>query len=156
MHKQLSKLNIEELDKLTRLSGVVKYSDKIEHIGVNGYSRLSVYNTSKWYDWNRQQKQEFKSCFEDELSNKAIIGWFLKFPKNVGFLDKMEYWKNTNSAGVVLAYALHDGQEIYINENKVEVSIGEGIAFSLRTTHEVKTKLTDQHWACLLTMSMPG
>jgi len=155
MNKKLSNLTIENLDKLARLSRVVNYSDKIEHIGVNGYSQLSVYNTSKWYNWTRQQKQEFKSCFDTEFSNKALIGWFLKFPKDTGFLDKMEYWKNTDSAGVVLAYAICDNQEIYLNENKVEVNKGEGIAFSLRAMHEVKSKLTDQHWACLMTMSMP-
>jgi len=156
MHKQLPKLTTENLNKLENLSNTIVYRDKIEHIGVNGYSRLSVYNTSKWYDWSRQQKQEFKSCFENTLSNKAIIGWFLKFPKDTGFLDKMEYWKKTNSAGIVLAYAMRDDQEIYLDETKVSVNEGEGIAFSLRTTHEIKSKITEQNWACLMTMSMPS
>jgi len=156
MYKQIPKLVDENLIKLVNLSNVVSYRDKIEHIGVNGYNRLSVYNTSKWYDWTRQQKQEFKSCFENDFSNNAIIGWFLKFPKTIGFLDKIDYWKTTNSAGIILAYALNDEQNIYLNDEKVIVRKGEGIAFSLRNTHEVKTKATEQNWACLMTMSMPS
>jgi hypothetical protein len=156
MHKQLPNLTNNNITKLENLSSSIGYRDKIEHIGVNGYNRLSIYNTSKWYDWTRQQKQEFKSCFEDDFSNKAIIGWFLKFPKTTGFLDEIDYWKTTNAAGIILAYALNDGQDIYLNHNKVVVNKGEGIAFSLRLTHEVKAKPTEQNWACLMTMSMPA
>ncbi len=156
MYKQLPKLTNDNLIKLENLLDIVSYKNKIEHIGVNGYNRLSVYNTSKWYDWTRQQKQEYKSCFENEFTDKALIGWFLRFPKTTGFLDKIEYWKTTNAAGIILAYALDDGQDIHLDGNKIVVNKGEGIAFSLRTTHEVKVKATEQNWACLMTMSMPG
>lgn len=155
MYKKLTNLPIENLQKLQELSRIVIYKNKIEHLGVHGYQRLSIYTNSKWYDWTRQQKQEFKSCFETDYVNKAIIGWFINYPKEVGFLDRTEYWKTTNSAGIVLAYALTDGLDIHLNDTRVTVNQGEGIAFSLRIPHEIKAKTVDQRWACLMTMSMP-
>ena len=155
MYKKLIDLTNDNLVKLESLSDSVAYNSKIQHVGEHGYDQLSVYDTSKWYDWNRAQKQEFKSCFEYDLSNKALIGWFLKFPKTTGFLDLMNYWKDTDSAGVIIAYALEENQDIYLNGVKVVVHKGEGIAFSLRTEHEVKKKATEQKWACMMTMSMP-
>lgn len=154
-HKQLISLTSETVSKLSNLSDNVQYSSKIEHLGVNGCDRPSVYISSKWYDWTRQQKQEFKICFDSAYTDAALIGWFLKYPKDTGFLDRTEYWKNTNSAGIVLAYALNDGQDIHLDDVKVPVLKGQGIAFSLRIPHEVKAKNTEQRWACLMTLSVP-
>jgi hypothetical protein len=154
MYKKLANISNESVIKLEALNAIVKQSNEIQHVGVNGYNKLSVYTTSKWYDWTRAQKQEFKNCFAPELVEQSLIGWLLTFPRTTGFLDLMDYWKDTDSAGVIVAYAL-DNNEIYLNGTRVVVHQGEGIAFSLRTEHEVKKKAIEQKWACMMLLSMP-
>jgi hypothetical protein len=155
MYKRLIKMAPQQVDRLSALMLQVKMNDTTEHYGVNGFEKISVYTGSKWYDWNRLQKKEFKECFDSNYISKALIGWFLHFPANTGFLDLTRYWEDKSIANSVISYALTDS-EIWLNNECVTVAKGEGIAFSLRVPHEVKTKSAEQNWACLMTSTVPA
>lgn len=150
MIEQIENLEADKIATLKDLqSSVNLVSDKIR-LGVNGASRLSVYSFSKWKAWDRTTRNRFKECFSDDYVNDALIGWFLHLPANTGFLDQQNAWVNEKVAGTVIAYSLSDSNNIWIAGNEARISTGEGIKFSLKNIHEIKTSSTDKNWACLM------
>lgn len=149
MYTKLSKLNQDKIEFLEMLSKQVTYRNNNIRMGANGPEKASVYLYSKWFDWDRNQRKAYKSCFDPALSGNAIMGWFLKFPKDTGFLDLMTYWVNHQLSGTVVSFALSN-QEILLNGEKVPVLSGEGIKFSLKIPHEIKSSNTETTWACLM------
>lgn len=149
MYEKLTNLNSNQLDALQQLFGNVDFTDKNIRVGASGTTKMSKYVHSRWYDWNRQQKTSFKNCFNPAYSENALVGWFLKFPANQGFLDLMNYWVDKKMAGVVVAYALTNNT-IIINSNQISVKAGEGIKFSLKNPHEIRVSPAEQRWACLM------
>lgn len=139
------------LDALQTLANAVSYTNKNIRVGASGANRMSKYVYSRWYDWNRQQKVTFKNSFSAEQANNALVGWFLKFPANQGFLDLMDYWVDKPMAGIVVAYALTNNN-IVINGNQISVKSGEGIKFSLKHPHEIRVSPSEQRWACLMSL----
>lgn len=149
MYTKLIKLSDEKILFLDNLSNQVSYRTNNIRVGANGPEKMSVYSYSKWFDWNRIQRRDYKSSFSSELSNEAMMGWFLKFPQTVGFLDLMTYWIGNKLAANVASFALKD-QEIIINGQKIPVLRGEGIKFSLAVPHEIKPSNHEMKWACLM------
>lgn len=149
MYETLPTLTEESITKLTDLQLSVSLSNKDIRLGASGINNISVYEQSKWTTWTREQKLTFKEVM-GSFVEKAIVGWFLKFPANSGFLDTMNAWAESKSAGTIVAYALKDGQNIWINGSEVTVNKGEGIKFNLKHIHEVKPSNNDQIWACLM------
>lgn len=149
MYEKLSNLNSNQLDALQNLCGSVSFTDKNIRMGASGTTRISKYVYSRWYDWNRQQKLTFKNSFDPYYSDNALVGWFLKFPANQGFLDLMNYWTDKKMAGNVIAYSLTNNT-IVINSNQIAVKTGEGIKFSLKNPHEIRVSPAEQRWACLM------
>ena len=145
-------LDLENLNKLKQLASIVEYSSTSTRLGVNNFDALSVYEFSKWNKWTRNQRLEFKSCLPQEEIESSVIGWFLNFPATTGFLDTMDYWKDTVSAGTITAYSLTPNNKIIIDNEEINVSEGKGIKFSLRNAHAVNTSQTESRWACLMLM----
>jgi hypothetical protein len=150
MYETLTNLNPENLTVLRNLRDQLEYNSNIVRLGMSGTSNPSVYQVSRWKTWTRIQKNDFKNQFSQEFLSTAIMGWIVKYPANTGFLDKMNAWVDSKVAGTVIAYALEDSQNIWINDTEVIVNSGEGIKFSLKHLHEIKTQGTDQSWACLM------
>ena len=123
-------------------------SDNIR-LGANGTAKISNYSYSRWYDWTADQRMAFKSAFGPEV-DKAIVGWFLTFPANTGFLDLMTYWEDKKMAGKIIAYALHNNQRMCINGIEQTINRGEGVKFSLRVPHEVNINSIKQDWVCIM------
>jgi hypothetical protein len=145
-------LSSENLTALNTLkSGVTFVSNNIR-LGVNNVDRLSVYDYSKWKTWTRTQRSNFKNCFAEADVNKAVIGYFLKFPANTGFLDEMNTWQDATSVGTIVAYSLTENNSITIDGQTVSVAKGQGIEFSLKNTHAVSASATESNWACLMLM----
>lgn len=151
MYKKLETLTKTKLTKLQTLFSQVTFTDKNRRVGANGLAKMSIYTYSKWTSWTRIEKAAYKECFNVKFIDKAVVGWFLHFPKDTGFLDVMNYWLDEPVAGIIVAYALDD-QEIIIDNEIVKVAAGEGIEFSLKQLHEIKPASKDQNWACLMTL----
>jgi len=152
MHTTLPALSNEQLTTLLGLIEQIEFTDKKKRMGVNGVNNVSVYTYSKWKSWNRNQVKEFKSMFSNPDIDRSIIGWFLKFPAEVGFLDLMTTWVG-KPCGSIIAYSLADSQVIWLNGREVTVNRGQGIKFSLSVPHEVKPVSFEQNWACLMLVS---
>lgn len=117
-------------------------------IGASGQSKLSVYKDTRWFKWSPEQRQRFKDAFPNKMHTKALVGYFIEFPKNGGFLDEMDAWADQgDAASVIIAHALKDGQNIVISGEKVVLNAGEGIAFKISKVHEVKPSEFDALWA---------
>jgi len=151
MYKKLSKLNQESVNNLIELYDEVQFINKNIRTGASGIEKMSVYFYSKWKTWNRHQTSKFKNCFSQTLVDNSLIGWFLKFPSNKGFLDLMTTWVGKD-CGTVYAYALEDNQKIWLNGIEITVNKGEGIEFCLSIPHEVKLSSLEQKWACLMSL----
>lgn len=149
MYKKISVLSNESLSLLTSLIQEVNFSDKNIRLGANGANKLSKYSHSRWFNWNATQRSLFKSSFGSE-SQKAIVGWFLTLPADTGFLDLMTYWQDKIMAGTIIAYALDNDQRIWLNNNEIILNRGEGLEFSLRIPHEIKSSSVQQKWACIM------
>jgi hypothetical protein len=149
MYEIMTPLTSESIEILTALQHSVSMDSRNIRLGKNGYDKLSDYEESKWTSWTRQEKSTYKAVMGN-LIDKSLIGWFLRFPENSGFLDEMDYWVNRPSAGLVVAYALKDNQKICIAGEEITVNKGEGIRFSLKEIHEVKSGQSEQIWACLM------
>lgn len=145
-------LSSENLTTLDNLKSTVNFLSNSTRLGANNFDKLSVYEFSKWKTWNRQQRSNFKSCFDSADIEKAVIGWFLKFPANTGFLDTMNAWQDATSAGTIVAYSLTTNNKIVVNGQEIAVNRGEGIEFSLTNTHSVSLSASDSDWACLMLM----
>ena len=145
----LSSANLTALDALKSnvdfVSGVIR-------LGANNYGNLSKYEVSKWKGWNRTQRSAFKSYFAEEDINKAVIGYFIKFPANTGFLDEMNAWDGETVAGTIIAYSLTDNNSITIDGQVVTLQRGQGVEFSLKNTHSISTAGVERNWACLMLM----
>jgi hypothetical protein len=151
MYKNLPKLNQENIDKLNSLRSQVPFTDKDRRAGSSGLQKMSIYTYSKWKSWNRSQVLTFKESLDQSLVDKALIGWFLKFPATTGFLDLMTTWVGKD-CGIVSAFSLEDNQKIWLNGEEITLNKGEGIQFSLSVLHEVKTANFEQNWACLMSL----
>jgi hypothetical protein len=118
-------------------------------MGANLGAKPSVYKDTRWFKWTAEQRQRFKTAFDNRAHvAKALVGYFLEFPKNVGFLDVMTTWAELGErSAIIVAYAINDGQHIVINSNKVVLNAGEGIAFHVSQIHEVKKSKLDALWA---------
>ena len=146
----LPAISNDTIDNLKSILSSVELSSTGRRIGQNGVEHMSVYETSRWYDWDMNKVDQFKSQFDPAHVEKAITGWFLHLPANTGFLDLMDYWVDKTDSGTAVAYSLTDGNSIIINNNTYTCNAGEGIKFSLRYKHEIKTYSADRSWACLL------
>jgi hypothetical protein len=118
-------------------------------VGANVAENLSVYKDTRWFKWTADQRKRFKDAFANRPSvTKALVGYFLEFPKNDGFLDLMNTWVDAGDrAAIIVAYALKDGQNITINDEKHILNAGDGIAFRVSCLHEVKKSKLDALWA---------
>lgn len=149
MYKIERNLSSESLTAFDTLIESVTFSTNNIRLGANGIERLSNYSHSRWFDWSADQRTAFKNAFGSE-TDKALVGWFLKFPANTGFLDLMTYWQDKIMAGNIIAYALNDNQRIWLNDTEILVNRGEGVKFSLKIPHEVKVSNSPQNWACVM------
>ena len=152
MYTNLPKLNQENIDKLTELRFQVTFTDKDKRVGSSGLEKMSVYTYSKWKGWSRSQVATFKGALDKTLVDKALIGWFFKFPSTTGFLDLMTTWVGKD-CGIVSAFSLEDNQKIWLNGEEITLNKGEGIQFSLSVPHEVKAASFEQNWACLMSLN---
>lgn len=112
----------------------------------------SQYRFSRWYEWATQDRLAFQQALPHRIERESVVGWFLHYPANQGFLDLQTHWHGAERAGTVFAWALNDEQVIHIEGERVVVPRGEGIAFNLTTRHEVKRLAHDQDWACVMTL----
>jgi len=152
MYTRRNNLSLENITVLETLKNSVPYISNSTRIGKNNFDGLSVYEFSKWKTWNRDQRKSFKQCFETADIDKSVIGWFLKFPANKGFLDTMTAWQDVTVAGTIVAYSLTENNNITINGEKIAVDKGHGLEFSLKNAHSVSALETEGNWACLMLM----
>lgn len=120
--------------------------------GVNTNKRLSQYRTTKWFTWNQAQRDMFRLNYPERYHSKSIVSYFIEFPKNHGFMDRMTTWVGDRHCGTIIAYALNDGQHILINDQKVTLNKGEGMVFNLKHIHEVKPSTINSLWANVMVM----
>lgn len=151
MYKLLPTLNLEKTNQLKDLFSSVEFTNKDRRLGNSGLDKMSIYNYSKWKSWNRHDVQKFKQAFEQNLVEKSLIGWFLEFPADTGFLDLMTTWVGKD-CGIISAFSLVDNQSIWLDGEEVNLKQGEGIEFSLSIPHEVKQSAARQQWACLMSL----
>jgi len=149
MHETLEQLDNATVDSLINIKADVAFSSNNVRIGTNGLDKLSVYSTSKWHDWSLEQRNNFKTLLNDHMST-AIVGWFLEFPGNTGFLDEMDYWVDKPDSGTVVAYSLVNNNSITVAGQTVTLQKGEGIKFSLKQIHKVDIASSTRSWACLM------
>lgn len=149
MYKKLSTLPSDSVQILDSLIEEVSFNDKNIRLGANGINKLSKYSHSRWFDWTASQRSLFKMSFGTE-SEKAIVGWFLTLPESIGFLDLMTYWQDKVMAGTIVSYALNNDQRIWLNNNEIILNRGEGLEFSLKVPHEIKSSNIQQNWACIM------
>ena len=150
--ENLPNISSVAVDKLTALVSSVEFDDKKRRLGVNGVDKMSVYRKSRWYEWTREQKSIFEAAFNQAYIEKSVVGWFLHFPANTGFLDQMNAWQNATHAGNIIAFSLSDNNSIWIDGTEYHAAKGEGYKFSLKHLHEVKTSPDNRYWACLMLM----
>lgn len=148
----LQQLPKESVAQLLELYGEFNPPFATSHrlrMGANLGAKPSVYKDTRWFKWNADQRLRFKNAFDNrDHVSKALVGYFLEFPKNVGFLDVMTTWADLGErAAIIAAFALNDGQHIEINGNKVVLNAGEGIAFHVSQIHEVKKSKLGAVWA---------
>lgn len=151
MYEKLIKLNNTNLNTLLSLKSSVVFTRDEMRLGHNRTANLSEYSSSKWKDWTKLQRDQFKNCFDRQYVDNSIIGWFLNFPADVGFLDLMKTWENSNNCGTIVAYSF-ENQDIFLEGNQISLLAGEGIKFKLNVAHEIKKSSLDRNWACLMLM----
>jgi len=150
MIERIGNLEADKIATLKNLQSNIDFVSNRIRLGTNGANKLSVYSFSKWKTWDRATRNSFKECFNQDDIDKALIGWFLHLPANTGFLDEQNAWVDAPVAGTVIAYSLSDSNNIWVAGNEARISTGEGIKFSLKNLHEIKTSTTDKNWACLM------
>jgi hypothetical protein len=118
-------------------------------MGANIGSKISCYKDTRWFKWSAAQRKRFKDYFDNRPHvTKALVGYFIEFPKNCGYLDTQTTWvAGGEHSTIIVAYALNDGQSIIISDKKVTLNAGEGISFRLSKVHEVKKSKRDSLWA---------
>jgi len=148
MYTLLQKLEEEKIKSLNDLLHSVNFQNKDIRPGKNAPQIMSVYNHSKWYNWQREQKNNFIEALSN-YSNTAVVGWFLSLPAD-GFLDTMDYWQNMVSAGTITAFSLTDNNPIIIEGSTLTIERGAGIQFHLKQLHEIRPATFERNWACLM------
>jgi hypothetical protein len=152
MHELLDPISEDSVETLQAMMAGLTFHDNDVRVGANGIEKLSVYETTKWLEWSREDRAAFKAALPEAYVTKAVIGSFLHLPADTGFLDTQDFWTKTPMAGTMISYALEDDMDITINGETIPVAKGEGIKFHLSHVHEISTKATDQNWACLMCM----
>lgn len=152
MYELLEPISDDNVTALQEIMGVQTFHENDMRVGANGIEQLSVYETTKWLEWSRADRAEFKAALPTEFVEKAVIGSFLHLPANTGFLDTQDFWTKTPMAGTMCSYALEDDMDITINGQVVPVAKGQGIKFHLSNVHEISSKASSQNWACLMCM----
>jgi len=150
-YELLTKLDSSSISSLNTIKDAITFTDQNIRLGENRTDNMSVYRYSKWTTWNRTQKSDFKDCFESSDIEKSVIGWFLNFPANTGFLDNMTYWNDKDGCGTVISYAL-EAQSIIIDGTTVNLEAGQGIKFKLNQSHKIETSSSARNWACIMMM----
>ena len=148
--EKLSNISNDAVNSLIAIKDSIVLSSARIRVGKNKHENISVYKTSKWFDWTADQMNTFKSVFSESHVNKAVSGWFLHLPENTGHLDEMDYWQDKPYAGTVVAYSLTNGNSIVINDVEYTCNAGEGIKFSLKELHKINKTATSRDWACLM------
>ena len=148
--ENLTAIDIDTVNKLKTVLSNITLTSTGRRLGENGINNMSVYETSRWFDWTKSQVEAFKDAFDSSHVQNAIVGWYLHLPANTGFLDVMDYWVDKPDSGTVVAYSLTDANTIVINGVQHTCNAGEGIKFSLRNKHEIKTNTSARDWACLM------
>lgn len=118
-------------------------------MGANIGTKISHYKDTRWFKWSADQRKRFKDYFDNSSRvTKALVGYFIEFPKNCGYLDLQTTWAGQGTrTAIITAYALNDGQHIIIDDKKVVLNAGQGIAFHVSAIHEVKKSKRDSLWA---------
>lgn len=143
-------LTEDNISSLKSIMGSVDLTEGHVRLGTGGFKKRSVFKQSKWLEWDRETKNDFKSNLPQKYVNDSLIGWFLHIPKEVGFHDEQDFWAKAPMAGTVVSFALEDNMKIIINGKEIQVPKGHGVKFNLRNVHEIKKQPTDQNWACLM------
>lgn len=152
MYKHFDKLTEDEVVELEQLAKEIKFTKAEGHLrrrGANSPKVQSVYNFSRWFDWNSKQRKAYKEYFPISVREKAIQGWFLELPPHIGFLDLMDYWVGKPESGRVIATALKD-QSIWLDGKEIRLDRGQQIGFSLEELHEIKPCREGGLWACVM------
>lgn len=150
---RLPTLEQKALDVLNTISTSVPFilaNNRHRHIGANRGNNVSQYEFSRWYEWKRNQRNDYKTAFNPKQVERSVVGWFLKLKPNVDFLDKMTQWEGQSGFGTIVSYALQDNQAILINNRQFILNKGEGITFNVNEVHEIKPSTEGQLWACLM------
>ena len=146
----LDDTQVDTLVNLAKPMYFVEAHGSRRRVGRNGPNALSMYSVTKWFNWNKAQREVFREHFPEVYRDKIVQGWFLKYPKDIGFLDIMDAWANTPYCGTIVAISLRDNQSMKIEDTLVTLQKGEIIKFHLGTTHSVP-RVKDEHlWACLM------
>lgn len=154
MHKITSALTAEQLKNLQDLQSQIKMVPATSHrrrMGENKYNNLSVYNYSRFLKWTAAQRKIFKENFPTNADNKAVVKWFVEYPANTGFLDRMTYWVNEKSPSWFTCYNIKGSGNITIGDELVVVPVGQGITFPVNEIHEIAPTSTGTTWACVMT-----
>lgn len=152
MYELLDPISDDNVATLQTLMAGLTFHENDVRVGANGIEKLSVYETTKWLEWSREDRATFQSALPTEFVEKAVIGSFLHLPADTGFLDTQDFWTRTPMAGTMCSFALEDDCDITINGDTISVARGQGIKFHLSNLHEISIKATDQNWACLMCM----
>lgn len=141
------KLDHGKLKNLIMIKNEVDMNTKKIRV-VNG--KAGVYLHSNWNEWSHENRDRFKRCFDNDIIDNSVIGWFLHIPAIKGNLPYNDTWKNANTAGTVYSYALNDDMHIILDGTRHTLSKGQGIKFSLKTPHEIQSSTDEQNWACVM------
>jgi hypothetical protein len=127
-------------------------------MGMNIGKVISHYRDTRWFRWTAKQRKLFKDLFGNrDHVRRGLVGYFLGFPANDGFLDVMDTWADQGDrAAVIVAYALFDGQSIWLNGERIILQAGEGIAFRISVVHEVKRSKLEAVWANTMVLGNPA
>lgn len=154
MYRKLPKLSTDKLDDLLELSKVIVFKPAISHrrrMGMSGKDNLSIYNNSKFLRWNDLQRKQFNASLPQEVINKSLVNWFVHFPANIGFLDKLDTWINNVSPAWLTCYLVKGKGLVTLNGETIEINEGEGITYSLANIHSVEITQEGSLWACVMT-----
>lgn len=156
MHKLLDKLDDTVRNELLTLSKSITFKPAVSHrrrMGMSGKNKLSVYNNSKYLKWTSEQRATFNTCLGKELTDKALVCWFVEFPAETGFLDKLNTWVKNVSPAWLVCYLVEGKGKVTLNDQVIELEAGQGIAYSLANIHGVESTQEGSLWACVM---IPG
>lgn len=152
----LTTSQLASLKQLYRNMPELKQPVEPLHLGDNGLENPSIFQTVHWFDMTRKQRHQFKEAFPDAIIQRAVNGWFLRFPKRTGRLDRMTHWVGQPLTGSVVSYSLADNQVFSVDDVEMTFNAGDGVGFALNQPHEVKPSKDGQRWACVLIVGDPA